>query len=256
MNEINSEHPRADSLRVRKKLAEGFEEGLVTPEGLSAHGRGEAFDYILGESTTDFAQKAIEASVAELLLAEKPIISVNGNTAALVPDEIVEFARVLDAMIEVNLFHPSRERKSRIANHLKEHGAEEVLGIESDFESEIPEIKSNRGKVDERGIKIADTVLVPLEDGDRTEALKEVGKRVVTIDLNPMSRTAKTADVTIVDNLVRAFPLMITRAGELIELEKERLKEIVKEFDNQENLSETLKFMLERLEKLSREELE
>ena len=31
----------------------------------------------------------------------------------------------------------------------------------------------------------ADTVLVPLEDGDRTEALVKMGKTVVAIDLNP-----------------------------------------------------------------------
>ena len=35
-----------------------------------------------------------------------------------------------------------------------------------------------------------------------------MGKAVVTIDLNPMSRTAKQASITVVDNVVRALPLL------------------------------------------------
>lgn len=53
---------------------------------------------------------------------------------------------------------------------------------------------------------------MPLEDGDRTEALVRMGKRVVTIDLNPLSRTAVAAHVTIVDNLVRAMPALVEQA--------------------------------------------
>ena len=37
----------------------------------------------------------------------------------------------------------------------------------------ILEIASNRRRVDQRGILIADVVLIPLEDGDRTKALEE-----------------------------------------------------------------------------------
>jgi 4-phosphopantoate--beta-alanine ligase len=33
-----------------------------------------------------------------------------------------------------------------------------------------------------------------------------MGKTVITVDLNPLSRTAKAADVTIVDELTRALP--------------------------------------------------
>ena len=35
-----------------------------------------------------------------------------------------------------------------------------------------------------------------------------MGKNVVTVDLNPMSRTAKQASITIVDNVVRTLPLL------------------------------------------------
>jgi len=105
--------------------------------------------------------------------------------------------------------------------------------------------------VDERGIKSADTVLVPLEDGDRTEALEDIGKTVLTIDLNPISRTAEAADVTIVDNIVRAMPLLIKRIEELQSVPQEKIIEIAENFDNEENLAEMLKLMLNRLEKLS-----
>ena len=56
---------------------------------------------------------------------------------------------------------------------------------------------------------MADVVLVPLEDGDRTEALKKMGKTVITFDLNPLSRTSQKADITIVDNVIRGMKLLI-----------------------------------------------
>jgi 4-phosphopantoate--beta-alanine ligase len=58
---------------------------------------------------------------------------------------------------------------------------------------------SDRRMVDPDGIYIADVVLVPLEDGDRTEALVKMGKKVIAIDLNPLSRTSQKASITIVE---------------------------------------------------------
>ena len=84
----------------------------------------------------------------------------------------------------------------------------------------------------------ADVVLVPLEDGDRCEALVKMGKKVITIDLNPLSRTAQTAHITIVDELTRCLPL---------------LSDFVKEkkggdsFDNKQCLSDVLNYMAERI---------
>lgn len=251
MEEIHPEHPRAESLRIRRRLVEGFEAGLVVPEGLSAHGRGEAFDYLLGEVTTSHARGAVEASAAALLSAESPTISVNGNTAALVPSDIVRLAEVVEAKIEVNLFHGSPEREQRIARHLRNHGADEVLGMDGNRLTEIPEIKSGRRMVDERGISKADAVLVPLEDGDRTEALVKLGKMVIAIDLNPMSRTAQAADITVVDNVVRALPLMVREGGRLSNSPSEELGEILQNFDNGKNLRSTIGVMLDRLEGLS-----
>ena len=40
-----------------------------------------------------------------------------------------------------------------------------------------------------------------------------MGKRVITIDLNPLSRTARTAHVTIVDELTRVLPQLVVAVG-------------------------------------------
>jgi 4-phosphopantoate--beta-alanine ligase len=252
MSGIPKTHPRAKSLRIRGRVVDGFRAGLVVPEGLAAHGRGEAFDYILGERTPEPARRAIEAAVAELLLAERPVISVNGNVAALVPAEIVGLAKAVEAKLEVNLFHGSAKREVAIAKYLRKHGAEEVFGVGVKFATRIPEVHSGRRKVDRRGIAVADVVLVPLEDGDRAEALSKLGKRVIAIDLNPMSRTAMAADITIVDNITRAVPLMVKTAKNLSRKPRMELQEISKKFDNSANLRAMLRFMLKRLENLSR----
>ncbi len=252
MSWVRPGHPRAESLRIRERLVEGFKAGLVVPEGLAAHGRGEAFDYIIGEQTTQQARRAIDAAVVSLLVAKRPVISVNGNVAALVPSEVVRLANVTKAAIEVNLFHGSAERERAIARHLRRYGAKEILGINEEHATRIPEVYSNRRKVDERGIAVADVVLVPLEDGDRTEALKKLGKKVIAVDLNPMSRTAQAADITIVDNIVRAFPAMVERGRYLLHASLGELQGIIESFNNASNLREVLRLMLERLEKLSR----
>ena len=83
------------------------------------------------------------------------------------------------------------------------------LGTNPKSSRRISGLDSARRIVDSNGIYKADVVLVPLEDGDRTIALKKAGKKVITFDLNPLSRTAKTADITIVDNVVRAINKLI-----------------------------------------------
>jgi 4-phosphopantoate--beta-alanine ligase len=57
-------------------------------------------------------------------------------------------------------------------------------------------------------------VLVPLEDGDRCEALVAMGKQVFVIDLNPLSRTAKTATICIVDDVQRTASALLSRLKE------------------------------------------
>jgi 4-phosphopantoate--beta-alanine ligase len=251
--EIFPAHPRAESLRIRKKLSEAFEKGIVVPEGLAAHGRGEAFDYLIGETTTEPARRAAEAGVALLLLSSRPVISVNGNSAALVAPELVRLSRLTGARLEVNLFHPSPDRERKIAELLMREGAGEVLGTNPSYATTIPEIQSHRRKVDKRGIFQADTVLVPLEDGDRTQALRNLGKKVIAIDLNPLSRTSLSAHVTIVDNIVRALPLMVKIAENLKDRPDEQ-REILQRFDNRENLRQSISIILSRLQQLSKTE--
>ncbi|HXX06112.1 MAG TPA: phosphopantothenate/pantothenate synthetase family protein, partial [Candidatus Bathyarchaeia archaeon] len=102
---IPRSHPRAASLYIREKLVHGYKNGLVVEEGLMAHGRGEMFDYLIGEKTTKYSQDAIRAAAQEMLLARSSVISVNGNFAALCPKEIVQLSKITGAKIEVNLFY-------------------------------------------------------------------------------------------------------------------------------------------------------
>ena len=231
---IPSSHPRATSLLIREKLVHGFDDGLVAKEGLIAHGRGETFDYLLGEKTSKNAKKAIKAAAQALLLAKSPVISVNGNIAALCAKEIVQLAKIVNAKIEVNLFYSSTKRKQNIAKILKKNGARKIFGLDPKSSRRISGLDSPRRIVDKDGIYAADTVLVPLEDGDRTLALKKAGKQVITFDLNPLSRTAQTADITIVDNVVRGLKELI-RECKKISKNPEKIQ-----FNNKRNLSEAV----------------
>ncbi|MCI0662616.1 MAG: phosphopantothenate/pantothenate synthetase [Acidobacteria bacterium] len=228
--DIPASHPRRISLVTRARLTAGVHQGMTSFDGLIAHGRGEAFDYLLGERTHDFALRSIEAAAAYFLIAEHPVISVNGNTAALVPAELVALSELLDLPLEVNIFHANPEREMLIRDHLIAHGARNVLLPEKEFT--LPFLDSNRRFVNGQGISRADLVFVPLEDGDRCEALIRSGRKVVTIDLNPLSRTAQTASVTIVDNIVRALPLLVNRVNLLNSFPQRALHEILESYDN------------------------
>jgi len=232
MSLIPKSHPRAKSLYIRERLVRGFDANLVAKEGLMAHGRGETFDYLLGEKTSKHAQKAIHAAAFALDFADYPVISVNGNVAALCPREIVKLAKVTGAKIEVNLFYTNEKRKKNIVKALRKAGAKEILGINSKSAKRISGLDSARRVVDANGIYKADVVVVPLEDGDRTIMLKKMGKKVITFDLNPLSRTAKTADITIVDNVVRAINKLIS------ECKKSKIRKIP--YNNKKNLAGTV----------------
>jgi 4-phosphopantoate--beta-alanine ligase len=254
-SEIPPTHPRAASLRIRERLTEGFKQGYVAMAGLIAHGRGEAFDYLIGEESIPASLEATRVAVASLLLAKNPVISVNGNLAALAPKETVQLAQLTGSKVEVNLFYRTSERELAIEKVLKRAGAVEVLGVKDSASATIPELHSERRRVDPRGILISDTILVPMEDGDRTEALRKMGKTVIAIDLNPLSRTSRTANVTIVDNVVRAMPNLIVAAKELRLQERPNLDRIVKEFNNENNLIECLNHIQRRISKLDEEGL-
>ncbi len=232
---LPEDHPRYESLVTRHRIEAGVDRGITSRQGLIAQGRGEAFDYLLGEETIPTADRAARAGVARLLLADHPVVSVNGNVAALAPGEAIELAEAVGADLEVNLFNRTDERMDAIEEHLREHGAEDVKGLTAD--GRIPGLDHERATVDSDGIGAADAVLVPLEDGDRAEALAAMGVVVIAIDLNPGSRTARVADVPIVDNVVRALPAMTTHARELAGTDDGELERIAAEFDPDEALA-------------------
>jgi 4-phosphopantoate--beta-alanine ligase len=209
MTRVSRSHPRYHSLVVRSRLAKAAESGLVVPEGLIAHGRGEAFDYFLGERSSPSARRAERVAAQWLARARHPVVSVNGNVAALASDRIARLVRLLPGLgVEVNLFHRTRARIRLVAEQLRRAGVRTPLGTGPT--RRIPGLPSDRALVDPRGILVADVCLVPLEDGDRTEALQALGKRVIAIDLNPLSRTSQQADLPIIDDLVRALDRIAT----------------------------------------------
>ena len=246
---ISRNHPRFESLRTRELLVQAIKNGIAVPQGLLAHGRGEAFDYLLGEKTLPSARRAIKAAAASLLLANHPVISVNGNAVALVPRELADLASVIPADVEVNLFHRSLGREKKIARELRRRGVKNVLGVGPEASARISGISSPRRRVDPKGQGRSDVVLVPLEDGDRTQALRRNGKTVIAIDLNPLSRTSQQASITIVDNITRALPLLVAESRRLKKQDSASLRHLIRDFDNRENLESALRETIAYLRK-------
>lgn len=204
-------HPRYASLLQRQKMERAMSLGMLADSALIAHGRGEAFDYLLGEQTHPFALEAIRQAVAVLKQAQRPVLCVNGNTVALAGREMLELATLLSCPIEINIFYRTDERMKALFNELNDLNQEfdsqvEILGAHPD--AEILGLKGPRAKCESRGIFSSDVVLVPLEDGDRCEALVAMGKTVIVIDLNPLSRSAQKASITIVNELHRTIQVM------------------------------------------------
>ena len=233
MSNIPLDHPRYHSLMARKRLVELKD--LVAKEGLIAHGRGEAFDYLLGEATCPPALVAVKAAAQAIREAKAPVISVNGNVVALAAEEVANLSKMSNAKVEINLFHRTSERVSGLFEIMKGVGIE-ALGVNVD--DAIPGLSSERAKCCSEGIGSADVVIVPLEDGDRCQALVNMGKTVITIDLNPLSRTSQTAHITIVDELTRCLPLLIDPIRDGADVD---------DFNNKENLKEVLSFISDRI---------
>ena len=227
------DHPRYKSLLAREKLVEASD--VVAKQGLIAHGRGEAFDYLLVEQTCLPALSAIKAAASALIDAKNPVISVNGNVVALAAREVARLSEISGAKVEVNLFHRTPERITGLTKMMKKVGID-ALGANAD--DKIPGLSSERAKCCSDGIGSADVVLVPLEDGDRCEALVKMVKKVITIDLNPLSRTAQTAHITMVDELTRCLPLLSDFVKE---------KNGIDSFNNKQCLTDVLNYMAERI---------
>lgn len=239
MAAVPKDHPRYTSLMARYAVAEGVKAGITTITGLTAHGRGEAFDYLLGERSHPFADRAAKAAAAAILLAEKPVISINGNSAVLAPKEMISLAKRSGALLEVNLFYDTGKRRQLIGKMFQSRFKVQLLGVRPD--KRITGLSSHRALVDSRGIYGADVVVVSIEDGDRTLALKHVGKTVIAIDLNPFSRTPQTADISIIDNVQRAFPLIEKHVRLLRSSSKSQLRGIISRYNNKKILTAAIK---------------
>ena len=242
--EISKDHPRYRSLVTRERMSELVGKGVVASTGLIAHGRGEAFDYLLGERTVPAADDAARAAAAHLLEARRPVITINGNAAGLCADGLIALAREVPARLEVNLFHRTPERIERVCRYLEEAGATDLLGREQD--AWLEGIASDRARCSAEGIGRADVVLIPLEDGDRAAALAAAGKTVLAIDINPLSRTAIAAKVAVVDELTRAVPNIERHVRELRDRPDER-RRLIEEFSNERNLERMRGAMCETL---------
>ncbi len=219
MTDIPDSHPRKSSLLSRQKMVEAAKRGLLADSAMIAHGRGEAYDYLLGERTTESASLAIREAAARLLDADSPVISMNGNSTVLAGEEAIKIAAIVGCPVEVNIYYRTDERMGGLVRELESLKESllatsppenqeaisnvDILGMVSD--GRIRGLEGPRSLCSAQGIEKADVVLVPLEDGDRCEALIALGKEVIAIDLNPLSRTSRMATVTIVDEVSRAL---------------------------------------------------
>ena len=223
VSEIPDSHPRRISLISRQKMVDASRRGLLAESAMIAHGRGEAYDYLLGEETSESAALAIREAAACLLRASRPVISMNGNSTILAGSAAIKIASIIGCPVEVNIYYRTDERirglveeleslKERLCTGESDETKSaimgvEILGIEAD--GRIDGLEGPRSICCARGIQSADVILVPLEDGDRCEALISLGKQVIAIDLNPLSRTARTATVTVVDEVSRALGRLV-----------------------------------------------
>ncbi len=242
--DIPKDHPRYKSLMTREYLVQMVEEGLVTPTGLISHGRGEAYDYLMGEKSIAPALEAEKAAAAYLLKAKNPVVCVNGNAAVLDPERLIALANAVPAKMEVNLFHRTPERMEGLISFLESKGAENVLGREP--ECRIPGLNHDRALCTKEGIFDCDVIVVPLEDGDRAEALVSMGKTVISIDLNPLSRTSCKATVPISDELSRALENIIQFISELRGDEQAILK-VINGYSSYKNRRETVRYICDSL---------
>lgn len=234
---VPKDHPRYKSLMVREHLAEMVEKGLVNPTGLISHGRGEAFDYLMGERTLAPSLEAEKVAAAYLLKAKRPLVCVNGNAAALDAKNLIKLSETIPAPLEINIFHRTEERMGLLIDYMESQGCKEVLGRIP--EARIPGLNHDRALCT-KTLYDCDTIIVPIEDGDRAEALVKMGKVVISIDINPISRTSKTATVPISDELTRALENIIRFVDELRGNDDE-IERIISSYNNDDNRRALLK---------------
>ena len=216
-HDADPSHPRYRSLLMRHRLEVAAKKGMLADSAMIAHGRGEAYDYLLGERTIPSAHVATQIALQALMQAERPVLSVNGNVVALAGDEMLKLADKIGCPLEVNIFYRTPERMDALLKDLNERKERLDLNVDilgANPNATIPGLKGPRAKCESKGILRADAILVPLEDGDRCEALVAMGKTVIVIDLNPLSRSSQRGSITIVDELSRCLKNMLSMDSE------------------------------------------
>lgn len=223
---------------MRHRLERAAKRGMLADSAMIAHGRGEAFDYMLGEQTTPNAMEATKHAWLHLKTAKRPVLCLNGNVTALACDEMLQLAQILKCPVEINIFYRTPERMEALLAFINER--KKALGVHVKVLGEnpdalLPGLKGPRAACTVEGIFESDTILVPLEDGDRCKALVDMGKTVIVIDLNPLSRSAQRASITIVDELSRVLNnLLALSESEGVPGER---------YDHRANLSASLDWM-------------
>lgn len=245
---LDKNHPRYESLLLRQKIVEAQNNGILAQSGLIAHGRGETYDYLIGEKTTQNSINTIKTAACYFLTRKNPVLSVNGNTTALVSEDIAKLADILDIPVEINLYYRTDERIKKIEEVYKNLGVKQILGTNDDEFIDTPDLTGPRSPVSIDGINKSDLIFIPLEDGDRAEALAKLNKDIISVDLNPLSRTAQTSTLTIVDNIVRAMPLLIKYVEKYYDCDKKELNEKIEKYDNQLNLRNSINEIIKRFE--------
>jgi 4-phosphopantoate--beta-alanine ligase len=77
-----------------------------------------------------------------------------------------------------------------------------------------------------------------------------MNKTVIAIDLNPLSRTAKTASITIVDNVTRAITNIDKWVKILKNEDKNSLEVLISRWDNRKMILEVCAFISKKLNSL------
>ena len=119
MGEVPPSHPRYNSLIARKLLTDAADDGLLADSALIAHGRGEAYDYLLGEKTSASALLSIKQAAAVMKNANKCVISLNGNAVALAAENLLRCATILQCPVEINIYYRTPERMKALLSRLE-----------------------------------------------------------------------------------------------------------------------------------------
>ena len=112
---------------MRHRLEIAAQRGMLAESAMIAHGRGEAFDYLLGEQTIPAALEATKHALKSLCDAKHPVLCLNGNVTALACDEMLKLADRIGCPLEVNIFYRTPERMEALFTFIQER--QNALGL-------------------------------------------------------------------------------------------------------------------------------